>query len=1126
MAGTVLKWLIPGLLTVVAGTALAISQTGAAISTDLEGRATSALDPASFAWARLDVEGRDVVISGTATTKAMIDDAVGRLASIRGVRAVESRVALAEVMSPFAFSAKVEGGSVTLRGAYPDEAVHSTLLAAAGEARDETRLASGAPDSFQAGAMFALAAAKLLDSGEVSLADRTVSISGRAKSAKAFDALQTLRPSLPAGLEVAALSVKPPVASPYEWTARFDGTTVAIAGDTPVSDLSDRLRALAPANVPISTSLQLASGEPSGFADNTLVLLESLLLLERGKVSIKDGAIALSGAPATTEIADRVTAAVTKLGGTVTLEPPRIAEFSLNVQKVGGKLVFSGFVPDAATRDRLVALPGADADKLVLGRGAPERFDSAIEFGLAALAHLEQGDFGIKAERLSIGGRATTIADFKALLELLKQGAPQGLSLATAEVRPPVAAPFVWSATKDGAGKVSLAGYVPDEKLRDAQHELIADLAADTTELADGAPDSFAASVQKGLGVLALFDSGSLVFNGSSWALEGVVDSPMKGFAADAAYSIAGLRTAGWSYDVHLPETAAPPSLPTITPFVWRAQKSSGAPINLSGFVPSDAFQRVVRTRLPGAADSTILGAGAPADFGSSALAGLDALESLDEGSLSLNGTRWSLTGGTSSAAQREAIQTALSARINLSDWQIAIQARDAAPVVTPYLWSATKSDDGSIELTGYVPDVALKSEAAAAAGAVGRDSMTIASGDPAGFAEDLRAGLAALTHLRNGRAAYDGSKWSLTGDVASEADGYAAIAALAKGSRGGALWSNLLTGYPAAASSEPSSASPASSALSSAPDVLSLEASSAESSAASSSSSEMPSSEPATEPPSSAPSSDQPASEVDAVSSEAEQQNREIAPTNLEILPPMPGNLVFSATKEQGAVIALKGAVPADAAGKYFATLAGGAATDGLVVTANLPADFITNAIAGIESLAELSKGHLGFDGERWYLRGSVDQQPSKEEIVAKISALPNGTLWSVGLDLTPPIDVCRARVDALAQRNAIVFLAGKATLSNSSLPVLDELAGDLEICPAAFIHVQGHTDADGAEDVNLALSVARAEAVVTALIERGVADNRLYAEGYGESDPLVANDTKENKQRNRRIAFEIDEK
>ena len=239
-----------------------------------------------------------------------------------------------------------------------------------------------------------------------------------------------------------------------------------------------------------------------------------------------------------------------------------------------------------------------------------------------------------------------------------------------------------------------------------------------------------------------------------------------------------------------------------------------------------------------------------------------------------------------------------------------------------------------------------------------------------------------------------------------------------------------------------------------------------------------------------------------------------------------MQGDLVFSATKEPGAVIAMKGVVPAEAAGKYFATLAGGVATDGLVIAPNLPADFITNAIAGIESLAELPKGHLGFDGKVWYLRGSVDQQSSKDEIVAKISALPNGAAWSVGLDLTPPIDVCRARVDALAQRNAIVFLAGKATLSNTSLPVLDELAGDLEICPAAFVHVQGHTDADGAEDVNLALSVARAETVVTALIQRGVADNRLYAEGYGESDPLVANDTKENKQRNRRIAFEIDEK
>ena len=56
-----------------------------------------------------------------------------------------------------------------------------------------------------------------------------------------------------------------------------------------------------------------------------------------------------------------------------------------------------------------------------------------------------------------------------------------------------------------------------------------------------------------------------------------------------------------------------------------------------------------------------------------------------------------------------------------------------------------------------------------------------------------------------------------------------------------------------------------------------------------------------------------------------------------------------------------------------------------------------------------------------------------------------------------------------------------------------------------------------------NLALSVSRAEAVVDALILRGINPGRLYAIGYGESLPIASNDTRAGKQANRRIAFTL---
>ncbi len=71
--------------------------------------------------------------------------------------------------------------------------------------------------------------------------------------------------------------------------------------------------------------------------------------------------------------------------------------------------------------------------------------------------------------------------------------------------------------------------------------------------------------------------------------------------------------------------------------------------------------------------------------------------------------------------------------------------------------------------------------------------------------------------------------------------------------------------------------------------------------------------------------------------------------------------------------------------------------------------------------------------------------------------------------------------------------------------------------------MHVEGHTDADGDDRLNLALSVARAEAVVGALIERGVSPARLYAIGYGESQPVADNGTADGRAQNRRVELNI---
>ena len=69
----------------------------------------------------------------------------------------------------------------------------------------------------------------------------------------------------------------------------------------------------------------------------------------------------------------------------------------------------------------------------------------------------------------------------------------------------------------------------------------------------------------------------------------------------------------------------------------------------------------------------------------------------------------------------------------------------------------------------------------------------------------------------------------------------------------------------------------------------------------------------------------------------------------------------------------------------------------------------------------------------------------------------------------------------------------------------------------------LSGHTDGKGSVAYNQKLSEQRAKAVYDYLIERGVAPERIQAEGRGESQPIDTNDTEEGRQNNRRVEIEI---
>ena len=101
------------------------------------------------------------------------------------------------------------------------------------------------------------------------------------------------------------------------------------------------------------------------------------------------------------------------------------------------------------------------------------------------------------------------------------------------------------------------------------------------------------------------------------------------------------------------------------------------------------------------------------------------------------------------------------------------------------------------------------------------------------------------------------------------------------------------------------------------------------------------------------------------------------------------------------------------------------------------------------------------------------------------------------------------------------VEFETGSDRITAVGRELLDEILVILQNFPAVAIEIGGHTDDQGSDENNLALSLGRAEAVLAYLVDSGEDPGRFVVIGYGETQPLADNETPDGRARNRRIEF-----
>lgn len=103
------------------------------------------------------------------------------------------------------------------------------------------------------------------------------------------------------------------------------------------------------------------------------------------------------------------------------------------------------------------------------------------------------------------------------------------------------------------------------------------------------------------------------------------------------------------------------------------------------------------------------------------------------------------------------------------------------------------------------------------------------------------------------------------------------------------------------------------------------------------------------------------------------------------------------------------------------------------------------------------------------------------------------------------------------------ILFASNSADVNATIYPTLDSIADVLKEYDKTIVEIYGHTDSQGSDSYNLALSQRRADSVAAYLISRGSKPQRFAINGFGESQPIADNATDEGRARNRRVDIKL---
>ncbi|MGB0659744.1 MAG: OmpA family protein [Mangrovicoccus sp.] len=247
-----------------------------------------------------------------------------------------------------------------------------------------------------------------------------------------------------------------------------------------------------------------------------------------------------------------------------------------------------------------------------------------------------------------------------------------------------------------------------------------------------------------------------------------------------------------------------------------------------------------------------------------------------------------------------------------------------------------------------------------------------------------------------------------------------------------------------------------------------------------------------------------------------------------------------FLARKSETGAVDLSGPLPSAEADATLATLAAARFGEAELTRANalgtgLPQDWMMRVFAALETLDSLESGEISVRPDMVSVTGIYPFDMTEADISARL-ATALGPETVITLDLTaapepveeeeetgPDPQTCLTQLNEVQLAGKITFEPGSTQIGGDGLTRINEIAAIMRDCSTVTFEIGGHTDSQGREEMNLALSQSRANSVMDALVARRVPPSQLTAKGYGETQPIADNGSEAGREANRRIAFRL---